>query len=116
MSKTTEPTFSPELIDELGDIQHEIKVLTERADAIKEQIKALGDAGYQTDNYKLTVSTRRGRLDEVAFAREFDAESFPELWTSKPVVNAEVVKRALSPDELDTFYTFTTTLTIKENN
>lgn len=104
------------VIDELGDLQYEIAVLTERANVLKEQIKAGGDAAYSTDNYKVVVSTRRSRFDEVAFSREFDAESFPEFWSSKPVADTEAIKRALSPQELDEFYSFTTTLTIKENN
>lgn len=81
-------------IDRLGIVLAEIADLTREADAIKAQLKALGDGAYEGEAFRASVSTSERETLDLAAVREHLSRQFIQAHTKvTETVTVRVVAR-----------------------
>ena len=87
------PTNLPN-IDRLGALLAQIAELTAEADAIKKQLREIGDGAYEGDLFRATVSTSERETLDMAAVREKLSPQFIRAHTNvTPVVTVKCVAR-----------------------
>jgi hypothetical protein len=85
-------------VDTLGNLLAQIKVLTDKADAIKDSIKdsasAGGDKVVEGNLFKATyIESNRSVFDKDAFIKEFGADAYAKFTKVSAVFSVKVTSR-----------------------
>lgn len=95
---TNEQIDVTSLAAELASIQEGKKLLTDREEAIKAQLRSLGEGSHGAGPLTVTVTPTRG-LDAERVKETFPPEDFPAFYETKPSTTA--LRKSIAPDLYD---------------
>lgn len=82
------------LVKEYLQLQEQAEHIDQRKDAIKAELRTLGEGSHDLAGVKVSIAPNR-RIDAALVAEQYPVEQHPELWKAAPDTTA--IRKNLAP-------------------